>query len=466
MLIGDRWIESAERRMEHVNPASGQVQADFPVGTPELINEAVTTARYGQRAWAAMAPTERSAVLRRVADLLRQRADRFTAICIEESGLPVPLAAFHAPHSARWFDYYAGWADRIEGRTIAIPGAFDYTILEPVGVVASILTWNGPLVGTAMSAAAALAAGCAVVLKPPELGPFSSRLMGEVFLDAGVPAGSVNIVLGDGLVGDALVRNPGIDKVSFTGGPETASRIQAACAEALTPLVLELGGKSANIVLADADVEAAAHHAASNIVVMSGQTCIAPTRLLVQRPVYSAVLERVAELMAEAKIGDPHDPDTEVGPVISRRAHQRIRSVVTGAIKDTSGQLLTGGADEIPGLNGGFYIRPTLFGDVAPESDLAQREVFGPVLSATAFDDIDEAVEMANNTRYGLAAYLHTSNLSKAVNIPAKLDAGSISVNDGTSESGPYAPFGGFKDSGYGKQGSWEGLMEPQTFAP
>jgi aldehyde dehydrogenase (NAD+) len=149
-----------------------------------------------------------------------------------------------------------------------------------------------------------------------------------------------------------------------------------------------------------------------------------------------------------------------VGPVISRRAQQRIRSVVTGAIKDASGELLTGGADEIPGLNGGFYIRPTLFGDVAPESDLAQREVFGPVLSATAFDDIDEAVEMANDTRYGLAAYLHTSNLSKAVSIAAKLDAGSISVNGGTSESGPYAPFGGFKDSGYGKQGGWEGLME------
>jgi aldehyde dehydrogenase (NAD+) len=460
MLIGERWLTSAERQMEHVNPASGQVQAEFPVASPEVVDEAVMSARAGQHRWAALAPAERGVTLRRVAEQLRQRADEFTAVCIEETGLPAGLAAYHAPHAARWFDYYAGWADRIEGKTITIPGSMDLTIAEPIGVVACITTWNGPIVGAAMSAAAALAAGCAVVLKPPELGPFSSRLLGEVFLAAGIPPGTVNIVLGDGGVGDALVRHPGIDKISFTGGPETAARIQAACAAALTPLVLELGGKSANIVLADADLEAAAQHAAANILMMTGQACIAPTRLLIQRPVYSAVVARVGEIMAAARIGDPHDPATQVGPVISRRAQDRIRSVISGAVAASAGEIVVGGTDAVPGLGDGFYVRPTLFGNVEPASDLAQDEVFGPVLTATPFDDPDEAVEIANSTRYGLAAYLHTRDVTSALTIAGQLDAGSISINGGSSESGPNAPFGGFKDSGYGKQGGWEGLME------
>jgi len=177
ILIGDRWLTSGERQMEHVNPTSGQVQAEFPVASDEVVDEAVASARDGQRRWAAFAPEARAAALHRVADQLRQRADELTAICIEETGLPAGIAAFHAPHAARWFDYYAGWADRIHGKTITIPGSMDLTIAEPFGVVACVTTWNGPIVGTAMGAAAPLAAGCAVVLKPPELGPFSSRLL-------------------------------------------------------------------------------------------------------------------------------------------------------------------------------------------------------------------------------------------------------------------------------------------------
>jgi aldehyde dehydrogenase (NAD+) len=460
MLIGDRWLTSGERQMEHVNPTSGQVQAEFPVASDEVVDEAVTSARDGQRRWAAFAPEQRAAALHRVADQLRQRADELTAICIEETGLPAGVAAFHAPHAARWFDYYAGWADRIHGKTITIPGSMDLTIAEPFGVVACVTTWNGPIVGTAMGAAAPLAAGCAVVLKPPELGPFSSRLLGEVFLAAGLPPGTVNIVLGDGGVGDALVRHPGIDKITFTGGPETAARIQASCAASLTPLVLELGGKSANIVLADADLEAAAQHAAANILIMTGQVCVAPTRLLIQRPVYASVVQRVGEIMAAAQIGDPHDPTTQVGPVISQRAQERIRSVISDAERSSDGEIVAGGADAVPGLGNGFYVRPTLFGNVEPSSDLAQDEVFGPVLTATPFDDPDEAVEIANSTRYGLAAYLHTRDVTRALTIAGQLDAGSISINGGSSESGPYAPFGGFKDSGYGKQGGEEGLLE------
>jgi aldehyde dehydrogenase (NAD+) len=460
LLVGGEWVqESSGGTMEHVNPATGQVQRVFPVAGVSEVDASVRAAREAFSVYRKWSPIERRDLLRQIADLCRQYSDEFTTIASLECGMIGPVAAGMGASAAAWFDYYAGWTDKIVGEVF--PAAnLNYTIVEPYGVVAVILTWNGPTGSIGMKVAAALAAGCTVVLKPPELAPFSSNLFGRICREAGLPNGAMNVVPGGPEAGNALVSHPEIDKISFTGGPETARRIQAACAESLTPLILELGGKSANIVFEDADLDRAATAAATTLIRLSGQVCHAPTRLLVQDSVYDRVVERVAEVLDSVAVGLPSDPSSAMGPVISGPACERIMSVIDDARGKQMGELLAGGTRVGGDLANGYFIRPTLFGDVDSKSALANKEVFGPVLSAFRFADEEEAIELANATPYGLAGHVQTTNLARAHRVAAALDVGNVAINGGLVNAGPLAPFGGVKDSGYGKEGGRAGIEE------
>jgi aldehyde dehydrogenase (NAD+) len=461
LLIGNTWVHSSSGgTMAHINPATGEEHARFAVAGIAEMDAAVAAACSAQKDWAGWPPAERRAALQRIAALLRDNAQELSRITTLETGRPVSLAQRIALDASSWFEYYAGWIDKIAGDVVPMPGFFNYTAHEPCGVVAVLLTWNGPTGLIGMKVAAALAAGCTVVLKPPELAPFSGSFFGRLALEAGLPAGVLNVVPGGPEAGDHLVRHPGVDKISFTGSPATGARIQAACAQNLTPLVLELGGKSANIVLADAELDAACASAASGLARLSGQVCVAPTRLIVESSVYEEVLERVANELSKLPVGDPWDPGSFMGPLISAQARLRGMGMVEQARMTGSGRLMTGGEPLGGELAAGYYMAPTIFRDVPNSSPLAQEEAFAPLLAAMSVDSVEQAVEVANDTRYGLAAYVHTTNLKRALQLAGRLDAGNVSINGGLPLAGPVAPFGGFKDSGYGKEGGREGLME------
>ena len=369
---------------------------------------------------------------------------------------------FVGSYVAEWFRYYAGWADKIGGESIE-PYPFDgidFTVPEPVGVVGLIVTWNGPLGFCGMGGAPALAAGCCLVIKSPELAPFSPVTFGRLCLEAGIPPGVVNVVTGGPDVGNALVSHPGVDKISFTGGTVTARKLQEACAATLKPMVMELGGKSANIIFADADVETAIP-LSSRFTNNAGQGCSMPTRLLVERPVYQRVVDGVVERAGSVVAGDPFDPGVTMGPVISAAAADRILGVIERAKESRAGRLVIGGHRIRGDLADGFFIEPTVFADVDNRSAIAQEEIFGPVLCIMPFDDEDEAVALANDTEYGLAAYAHTSDMHRARRLVRDLQAGNVHINGtGPGPLSPASPFGGVKQSGYGRQGSRLGLAE------
>ncbi len=377
-----------------------------------------------------------------------------------ESGTPVSIGSA-GRLAVEYLRYFAGWADKLEGRSIPVwpqPG-FDYTRLEPVGVVAVLIPWNGPLTSIGQKVAPALAAGCCVVLKPSELAPFVALRFAEWALEAGLPPGVLNVVPGDAETGAALVGHAGIDKISFTGSGATGVRVMTSAAANLTPVLLELGGKSALLVFDDADLDAAAATAVRlGIVVGSGQGCVLPTRLLVQDAVYDEVVERVAGLVARVELGDPLSTATQMGPVIDARACSRVLGVIERARSDGA-TLIAGGSRAGGDLAAGYFIEPTVFGDVDPDSDLAQREVFGPVLSVLRFGDEAGAVALANGTRYGLGGFVFTNDVNRAHRLAAAFDAGYVGVN-GFPMLPAAAPFGGVKESGFGREGGREGIEE------
>jgi aldehyde dehydrogenase (NAD+) len=463
LLVGDRWLtNSTGGTLEHINPATGRAQQTFPIaGRPE-VDAAVAAAKAALPAWRRWRPDARRDVLRRVADRLRDEAAELGTIGSLENGTPRLQAVAMAPSAAGWFDYYAGWADKLTGEVIdpfPKPG-FNYTLPEPVGVVAVIVTWNGPLMAFGMAVAPALAAGCCVVIKPAELTPFSPARFGRICLESGLPPGVVTIVPGGPDAGDALVRHPDVAKISFTGGIETARRIQSACAESLTPLVLELGGKSPNIIFADADVDRAASLSA-RFTSLARQGCSLPTRLLVEESIYDRVLERLLGHLRQVVVGDPLDERTSMGPVVTEAACHRILGMIERAEQAPAGELLLGGRRLGGELADGFFIGPTVFGDVDRTSEIARDEVFGPVLTVMKFRDEDEAIAIANGTAYGLAAYVHTSDVTRAHRVASQLDVGNVAVNNtGPASAGPGVPFGGVKASGYGRQGGRAGLLE------
>lgn len=461
MIIGGQAGEGGGALHPHIYPATGQVLKEVRLATASDVDSAVVAARAAAPAWRVMHGDKRRDLFFKLASLCEANMAAIGALVTAENGSISMVAPYIAIDAAQKFRYYGGWADKIQGRTVATWGgpAHDYVAYEPYGVIGAIIPWNGPLFAATMVIAPALAAGNTVVIKAPELAPYSVIKLGELFIEAGFPAGVVNVVTGAGDVGAAMVAHSGIDKIQFVGSGATAKKVLTNAAQTLKPCGLELGGKSAVIVFADADLQEAAKRGLSGAVSANGQGCVNGTRLLVERPIYDAYLQMLGTMAGHINVGDPMDPKTNMGPVISEDALSRIVGMTDQGQKDGA-RLICGGA-RMDGEHGtGYFLPVTILADVEQGSNLAQHEVFGPVLAVTPFDTEEEAIAIANSTEYGLGGYIHTQNLARAHNMAGALDAGMIHVNGSGEGMTPCAPFGGMKQSGYGRLGGEEGLHE------
>jgi aldehyde dehydrogenase (NAD+) len=459
-LIDGDWRSSAEGGLfVHRYAATGRAQAEIGMAGSGDVDLAVAAARAALPAWAGLAPPKRAKILFRLADLLEHHAQEAAEIGALDNGTPISVMQ-PGRYAAAWVRYYAGWCDKLDGDALSTSSGLSYVRLEPYGVIAAIPPWNGSMMGMGQKCAPALAAGNTVVAKPPELSPFGMLRFAELALEAGVPPGVLNVVVGDGTAGSALVAHPGIDKITFTGGGTTARRLMEAAARNLTPMALELGGKSPNIVFSDADLDVAATIAAQfGTALLSGQGCALPTRLYVQADVYDEVVEKVVQSIGAVQVGDPMDPSTFVGPVVTEQAMERILGVVDRAKQDGATLLVGGHRLDGGDLRDGWFVAPTVFGDVDHESDLARNEVFGPVQAILRFQTEDEVLAKANDSSFGLGAYVHTRDVSRIQRFARHIEAGSVMVN-GVGQMSPASPFGGFKQSGFGREGGRAGIEE------
>ncbi|WP_084582341.1 aldehyde dehydrogenase family protein [Sphingomonas azotifigens] len=444
----------------HINPSTGEVQADIPLAGADEVDAAVAAAKRAFAGWRAKPPLERRQILERLATLLGDHADELAVLSSLEFGGAVSFTRHISLISQKFTSYYAGWADKLEGQIASLDEAgFVYSIPEPLGVIAVIVTWNGPIISLGMKVIPALAAGNTVVLKPAEIAPFTAQKFLALATRAGVPAGVINLVHGGAAAGTALTGHPDVSKITFTGGAATAQRILEGAARNLTPSVLELGGKSANLIFADADLDAACRHTSLAGLANAGQGCALPTRVLIERSIYKDFLERLTATVSAMPVGDPLLEDTVVGPVISEASSQRILNIVSEAAASGSGRVTTGGERLGGELGDGWFVAPTVLADVDPNSAVAQKEIFGPVISVMCFDDESEAVALANSTRYGLSAYVQTTDERRIRRLVRQLRCGTVGVNGGDPLT-YNAPFGGIGLSGYGKEGGRAGIDE------
>jgi acyl-CoA reductase-like NAD-dependent aldehyde dehydrogenase len=461
LLIGGDKVTGSGGSYEHFYPATGKPNTTIELAGPDDVDRAVASARVAQREWASLPPARRRDLLFGLADLVAAHFTELSLLNVHDYGVPVSMAG-NSFLTERYLRYYAGYADKAHGTSAPGAGPYDVNLIErePYGVVAAILPWNGPLVPVGLNVAPALAAGNAVVIKPAELSPFAPMRFGELCLEAGLPAGLVNVIPAGPAGGEALVGHPGVGKIHFTGGDGTARKILATAARNLTPVATELGGKSADIVFADADLDLATRLAARQGPIMqSGQNCSCSSRILVQDSIYDAFVEKLTAVIGEATIGDPLDPSVVFGPVVTQAAADRILGVIDRAVSERMGELIIGGKRLGGELAEGYYIEPTVFADVDNRSPLAVEETFGPVVSLMRFRDEDEAVALANDTVYGLNAFLQTRDLGRAHRVSRRLEAGSVWVNT-FSDLSPQSPYGGYKRSGSGRAGGLEGLYE------
>ena len=461
MLLGGEWLGSVTSGWKPtVNPADGKVIGEYAVAGEAEVNQAVVAAReaFDNGNWGEVTPAQRAKLLWRVADLIEAQGEELASLETLDGGkLLSGVRNGEIPSAAESFRYYAGWCTKMEGRTpqISIPGMkfHAYTQREPIGVVAQIVPWNGPLVMAAWKLAPALATGCTCILKPAEQTPMSTLLLGELFEQAGIPSGVVNIVTGDGKTGNTLVQHPGVDKIAFTGSTATARKILVEASGNLKKVSLELGGKSPVIVFADADMEQAIAGAAESIFNNAGQVCVAGSRLLVERSVFEQVVDGVSKIAKSLKLGSGFDPKSQMGPLISEEHRNHVHSLVESGIRDGA-EFLSGG--KLCDGEGYFY-EPTVLASVRSEMAVVQEEIFGPVVTAMPFDDPDEVAALANDTPYGLAGSIWTRDVSKAHHMAASIRAGLLWINcHGIPDMA--VPFGGFKQSGWERENGWEGL--------
>jgi acyl-CoA reductase-like NAD-dependent aldehyde dehydrogenase len=462
VIIGDQRIARGKgETWAHVYPGTGTVTAEIALASPEDVDAAVAAARAAFPAWRALPGDKRRDLMLKMAQALEQHVGDLSALMTVENGSPTMMTPFMVADAAQKFRYFGGWADKIAGRTIKTWGgpAHDYAEYEPYGVIGAIIPWNGPLFAATMAMAPALAAGNCVVVKAPELAPYTVMRLGELFLEAGFPPGVVNVVAGGPAVGEAIVSHKGVDKVQFVGSGATAKKVLRSAADTLKPCGLELGGKSAVIVFADANLRDAAKRGLSGAISASGQGCVNGTRLLVERPVYDQYLAMLQGISAHIPVGDPLDKSTILGPLITETSLNRICGMIDAA-KAEGGRVVTGGARLSGDYADGFFLPITIVADVDNSHSIAQHEVFGPVLAVTPFDTEDEAIALANGTDYGLGAYVHTQNLRRGHYVAGQLQAGQIHVNGSGEAMQPNVPFGGWKQSGYGRLGGEAGLHE------
>jgi acyl-CoA reductase-like NAD-dependent aldehyde dehydrogenase len=457
MLIGGQWVQAASgKTFATYNPATGSVLAQVAEGDAEDIGRAVASARkaFESGPWPKLTPSQRGQLLWRVAELIEQHADELALLETLDNGKPIKYArGADVLLTADHFRYFAGWATKIEGETIpvSIPNMLAYTLREPVGVVGQIIPWNFPLQMAAWKLAPALAAGNTVVLKPAEQTPLTALRLGQLISEAGFPDGVVNIVPGFGpTAGAALAEHPDVDKIAFTGSTEVGRTIVRASAGNLKKVTLELGGKSPNIIFPDADMKYAIRGALTAIYFNSGQICTAGSRLFVQQSVYDEVVSGLAESAQQMRVGAGIDPATEMGPVVSQEQLERVTGYI--ATGQREGATLATGGERLGGdLAAGYFLRPTVFARVRDEMTIAREEIFGPVVVALPFDSLEEVAARANQSIYGLAAGIWTSDLKKAHKLVSLLKSGVIWVNT-YNQFDAAAPFGGYKQSGYGRE--------------
>jgi aldehyde dehydrogenase (NAD+) len=454
LYIGGRWVPpDSSDRIEVENPYTEQVFGHVPAGTAEDVNLAVSAARQALDGWAATSPAERGAALGRLHQALSARAGEIAETVGRELGTPLKVAK--AVQAGLPLTVLAGYAQLAAAPTPEETIGNSLIVHEPAGVVGAITPWNYPLHQVVAKVGAALAAGCTVVLKPSELTPLVAYLLADAAVEADLPPGVFNLVPGFGqVVGAAIAGHPDVDLVSFTGSTATGRAISHAAADRIAKVSLELGGKSANVILEDADLVKAVKVGVGNAFLNSGQTCTAWTRMLVHRSHYDEAVELAAKTAAGYTVGDPFDPATRLGPLVSAAQRERVR----GFIERASARLVAGGLDA-PTPSTGHFVAPTVFADVDRASELAQEEIFGPVLSIIPFDGDDEAVAIANDSKYGLAGAVWGSS-ERALAVARRIRTGAVDVNGGSFN--PFAPFGGYKQSGIGRELGAYGLAEFQ----
>jgi aldehyde dehydrogenase (NAD+) len=461
LFINGEWRDAAGRKtIEVVNPATEEAIAEVASAEQADVDAAVAAARAAfDGPWSKLSARERGRIVWKIGEKLMEKADEIARLETLHNGKPIfESRQIEVPAAAECFQYFAGWADKIHGETIPVKGSFlTYTLREPVGVVAAIVPWNFPLLLTAWKVAPALACGNTVIIKPASQTPLTALALAEVAQEAGLPPGVLNVITGPGsTVGQMIVEHPGIDKIAFTGDTSTGKGIMRGSADTLKRITLELGGKSPNIVFADADLDAALRGATTGIFYGKGEVCAAGSRLLVDKSIKSEFIDKVAARAKKMTPGDPMDPKTRLGAISSKKQLDNdLRYIETA--KREGATLVAGGGRADIGTGKGYFLQPTVFDGVTPEMTIAREEIFGPVLATIEFGDVDEAIARANDSTYGLAAAVWTRDIKKAHYVARKLQAGTVWINT-YNVYDTAAPFGGYKQSGFGREMSMHAL--------
>ena len=461
LFINGEWRDSASgQTLEVVNPATEDVVATVASAEQSDVDAAVAAARAAlDGPWGTLSARERGRLIWKIGEKLMEKADEVARLETLHNGKPIfESRQIEIPAAAECFQYYAGWADKIHGETIPVKGNYlTYTLREPVGVVAAIVPWNFPLLLTSWKVAPALACGNTVIIKPASQTPLTALALAEIAQEVGIPPGVINVITGPGsTVGQMIVEHAGIDKIAFTGDTSTGKQIMRGSAETLKQITLELGGKSPNIVFPDADIEAAVRGATTGIFYGKGEVCAAGSRLLVDKSIKDEFIDKVAARAKKMVPGDPMDPKTRLGAISSKKQLENDLRYIEIAKKEGA-TLVAGGSRADIGTGKGYFLQPTVFAGVTPEMTIAREEIFGPVLAAIEFADVEEAIARANNSNYGLAAAVWTRDIKKAHYVARKLQAGTVWINT-YNVYDTAAPFGGYKQSGFGREMSMHAL--------
>jgi len=455
LLIDGQWIESS-KMFDTINPATSEVLTQVAEASAADVDRAVSAARkaFEDRAgaWRKMSASERGRVIWKIADLVERNIDELAELESLDNGKPIFESRYvDMPMVIDVLRYYAGWATKIHGETVnTFETAFTYTLREPVGVVGLIIPWNFPLLLASWKLGPALATGCTIVMKPAEQTPLTTLRFGQLAIEAGIPAGVLNILTGGPETGKAMVRHPGIDKIAFTGSTSVGKEIMKGSADTLKRITLELGGKSPNIVFADSDIDGAVKGAINGIFYGKGEVCNAGSRLFVESKVRDEFLDKLVGRAKKMQPGDPLDPKTRLGAIVSQEQMNTVLGYIEAGKKEGA-KLMAGGNRASVDGGKGFFLEPTIFGEVKNDMKIAQEEIFGPVLATLSFDDIDQVIDQANRNQYGLAAAVWTKDVKKAHTVSRQLKAGTVWINTyGLMDAS--LPFGGYKNSGFGRE--------------